>query len=100
MRLLRLSWLLQLGTPGTAVHAEYAGVLCRRQELPEAAFISVSELKQITSTIQSVVANYNAVEPVFLDHVSDLSNWPKMNFSPSRRHWRRIMIVLLDYWWF
>ena len=47
MRLLRLSWLLQLATEGTAVHKEFTGVLNRRQDLPDEAFIDVEELKQI-----------------------------------------------------
>ena len=39
VRLVRLSWLMELGTPGSAVHARHGGVLPRRQELPEEAFV-------------------------------------------------------------
>ena len=45
VRLLRLSWLLQLGTPGTSVNLAYGGVLPRRQEVPEEAFIDVNALE-------------------------------------------------------
>jgi hypothetical protein len=48
VRLVRLSWLLALGQPGSSVHREYGGVLPRRQELPEAAFIGVDELRKIS----------------------------------------------------
>jgi len=48
VRLVRLSWLLALGDPKSSVHATYGGVLPRRQELPEAAFIGVDELRQIS----------------------------------------------------
>ena len=48
VRLVRLSWLLDLGDPGSSVHTEYGGVLPRRQELPEAAFIGVDELRRIS----------------------------------------------------
>ena len=47
VRLLRLSWLMDLGTEGTAVNKRYNGVLNRRQDLPEEAFIEVEELKKI-----------------------------------------------------
>ena len=45
VRLVRLSWLMALGTPGTRVHAEFGGVLRRRQDLPEAAFVGADELR-------------------------------------------------------
>ena len=48
VRLVRLSWLLALGQPGSSVHRKYGGVLPRRQELPEAAFIGVDELQEIS----------------------------------------------------
>ena len=48
VRLVRLSWLLALGQPGSSVYEKYGGVLPRRQELPEAAFIGVDELRQIS----------------------------------------------------
>ena len=53
VRLLRLSWLMELATPGTAVHRAHGGVLGRRQDLPEEAFISCRELRQITSEAKS-----------------------------------------------
>ena len=48
VRLLRLSWLLKLGDTKSSEHKKYKGVLPRRQELPEAAFIGVDELRQIS----------------------------------------------------
>jgi len=45
VRLLRLTWLMDLANPTTTVHQAYGGVLPRRQDLPEEAFMSVEELK-------------------------------------------------------
>ena len=47
VRLVRLSWLMRLGTPGSALHAKYNGVMPRRQDLPEEAFIGEAELRRI-----------------------------------------------------
>jgi hypothetical protein len=62
VRLVRLSWLLALGQPGSSVHREYGGVLPRRQELPEAAFIGVDELKEISRLAKRGVDWYLLVE--------------------------------------
>ena len=47
VRLVSLNWLMQLGTEGTPVNLKYRGVLSRRQDLPEEAFIGVEELRKI-----------------------------------------------------
>jgi hypothetical protein len=62
VRLVRLSWLLALGQPGSSVHRDYGGVLPRRQELPEAAFIGVDELRQISKQAKHGVDWYLLVE--------------------------------------
>lgn len=49
VRLLSLRWLLQLGMKGTPVNVKYGGVLHRRQELPEEAFLSAEALKEIAA---------------------------------------------------
>jgi hypothetical protein len=62
VRLVRLSWLLALGQPGSSVHKEYGGVLPRRQELPEAAFIGVDELRKISRQAKRGVDFYSIYE--------------------------------------
>jgi hypothetical protein len=62
VRLVRLSWLLKLGDPKSSVHREYGGVLPRRQELPEDAFIGVDELRQISEQAKRGVDWYLLVE--------------------------------------
>ena len=62
VRLVRLSWLLALGQPGSSVHREYGGVLPRRQELPEAAFIGVDELRKISRQAKRGVDFYSIYE--------------------------------------
>jgi hypothetical protein len=62
VRLVRLSWLLALGQPGSSVHKEYGGVLPRRQELPEAAFIGVDELRKISRQAKRGVDFYSIFE--------------------------------------
>ena len=47
VRLVKLSWLIELGTPGSAVHTRFSGVLPRRQEMPEEAFIDAEELERV-----------------------------------------------------
>jgi hypothetical protein len=67
VRLVRLSWLLALGQPGSIVHEEYGGVLPRRQELPEAAFIGVDELKKISRQAKRGVDFYSIFETLALE---------------------------------
>jgi hypothetical protein len=67
VRLVRLSWLLALGQPGSNVHREYGGVLPRRQELPEAAFIGVDELRDISRQAKRGVDFYSIYEMVVLE---------------------------------
>jgi hypothetical protein len=67
VRLVRLSWLLALGQPGSSVHREYGGVLPRRQELPEAAFIGVDELRDISRQAKRGVDFYSIYEMVVLE---------------------------------
>jgi hypothetical protein len=67
VRLVRLSWLLALGQPGSSVHREYGGVLPRRQELPEAAFIGVDELQKISRQAKRGVDFYSIYETVALE---------------------------------
>jgi hypothetical protein len=67
VRLVRLSWLLALGQPGSSVHREYGGVLPRRQELPEAAFIGVVELRKISRQAKRGVDFYSIYETVVLE---------------------------------
>ena len=62
MRLVRLSWLLALGDQKSSVYEKYGGVLPRRQELPEAAFIGVDELKEISRLAKRGVDWYLLVE--------------------------------------
>ena len=64
VRLIRLSWLLALGQPGSRVHKDYGGVLPRRQELPEAAFIGVDELRQISRQARRGVDWYLLFETI------------------------------------
>jgi hypothetical protein len=63
----RLSWLLALGQPGSSVHREYGGVLPRRQELPEAAFIGVDELRKISRQAKRGVDFYSFYETFTLE---------------------------------
>jgi len=66
VRLVRLSWLLALGQPGSSVHRKYGGVLPRRQELlDEAAFIDVEELRQISWQAKRGVDWYLLFETIF-----------------------------------
>ena len=67
VRLVRLSWLLALGQPGSSVHREYGGVLPRRQELPEAAFIGVDELRKISRQAKRGVDFYSFFETLVLE---------------------------------
>ena len=67
VRLVRLSWLLALGQPGSSVHKEYGGVLPRRQELPEAAFIGVDELRKISRQAKRGVDFYSIYETNVLE---------------------------------
>ena len=67
VRLVRLSWLLALGQPGSSVHKEYGGVLPRRQELPEAAFIGVDELRKISRQAKRGVDFYSFFEMMVLE---------------------------------
>jgi hypothetical protein len=67
VRLVRLSWLLALGQPGSSVHREYGGVLPRRQELPEAAFIGVDELRKISRQAKRGVDFYSIYETFTLE---------------------------------
>jgi hypothetical protein len=67
VRLVRLSWLLALGQPGSSVHREYGGVLLRRQELPEAAFIGVDELRKISRQAKRGVDFSSIYETVVLE---------------------------------
>jgi hypothetical protein len=67
VRLVRLSWLLALGQPGSSVHREYGGVLPRRQELPEDAFIGVDELRKISRQAKRGVDFYSMYETVVLE---------------------------------
>ena len=67
VRLVRLSWLLALGQPGSSVHKEYGGVLPRRQELPEAAFIGVDELRKISRQAKRGVDFYSIFETYVLE---------------------------------
>jgi hypothetical protein len=67
VRLVRLSWLLALGQPGSSVHKEYGGVLPRRQVLPEAAFIGVDELQKISRQAKRGVDFYSFFETVTLE---------------------------------
>ena len=62
VRLVRLSWLLALGQKDSSVHKEYGGVLPRRQELPEAAFIGVDELRKISQRAKRGVDFYSFYE--------------------------------------
>ena len=59
VRLVRLSWLLALG------HSK--GVLPRRQEVPEAAFIGVVELREISRQAKRGVDFYSIYETVALE---------------------------------
>ena len=67
VRLVRLSWLLALGQPGSSVHRKYGGVLPRRQELPEAAFIGVDELREISRQAKRGVDLYSFFEMMVLE---------------------------------
>ena len=67
VRLVRLSWLLALGQPGSSVHRKYGGVLPRRQELPEAAFIGVDELRKISRQAKRGVDFYSFFEMMVLE---------------------------------
>ena len=67
VRLVRLSWLLALGQPDSSVHNEYGGVLPRRQELPEAAFIGVDELRKISRQAKRGVDFYSIFETYVLE---------------------------------
>jgi hypothetical protein len=67
VRLVRLSWLLALGQPGSSVHKEYGGVLPRRQDLPEAAFIGVDELRDISRQAKRGVDFYSLYETIALE---------------------------------
>jgi hypothetical protein len=67
VRLVRLSWLLALGQPGSSVHKEYGGVLPRRQKLPEAAFIGVDELRDISRRAKRGVDFYSIYETFTLE---------------------------------
>jgi hypothetical protein len=67
VRLVRLSWLLALGKPGSSVHKEFGGVLPRRQELPEAAFIGVDELRKISRQAKRGVDFYSFFETLVLE---------------------------------
>ncbi len=67
VRLVRLSWLLALGDPKSSVHKKYDGVLPRRQELPEAAFIGVDELREISRQAKRGVDFYSIYETVALE---------------------------------
>ena len=67
VRLVRLSWLLALGQPGSSVHRKYGGVLPRRQELPEAAFIGVDELRKISRQAKRGVDFYSFFEMIVLE---------------------------------
>ena len=67
VRLVRLSWLLALGQPGSSVHEKYGGVLPRRQELPEAAFIGVDELRKISRQAKRGVDFYSFYETSALE---------------------------------
>eukprot|EP00900_Chrysochromulina_parva_P013871 jgi/Chrpa1/22485/Chrysochromulina_OHIO_Genome00025518-RA len=67
VRLVRLSWLLALGQPDSSVHREYGGVLPRRQELPEAAFIGVDELREISRQAKRGVDFYSFYETFTLE---------------------------------
>ena len=62
VRLVRLSWLLKLGDPKSSEYEEYKGVLPRRQDLPEAAFIGVDKLKEISQQAKRGVDWYLLVE--------------------------------------
>ena len=79
VRLVRLSWLLALGQPGSSVHKEYGGVLPRRQELPEAAFIGVDELRKISRTLGHSVRVWASPSGVVYDLLR-LRMW----LSPTR----------------
>ena len=57
VRLLRLSWLLQLGTEGTEVNERYSDVLFRRQDLPEAWTAPVP-----AETLTAVAQRFGKVE--------------------------------------
>jgi hypothetical protein len=67
VRLVRLSWLLALGQPGSSEHKEYGGILPRRQELPEAAFIGVDELQKISRQAKRGVDFYSFYETFTLE---------------------------------
>jgi hypothetical protein len=67
VRLVRLSWLLALGQPGSSVHKEYGGILPRRQELPEDAFIAVDELRKISRQAKRGVDFYSIYETFTLE---------------------------------
>jgi hypothetical protein len=63
----RLSWLLALGDPKSSVHKKYDGVLPRRQELPDAAFIGGDELRKISRQAKRNVDFYSIYETVGLE---------------------------------
>ena len=67
VRLVRLSWFLALGQPGSSVHRKYGGVLPRRQELPEAAFIGVDELQKISRQAKRGVDFYSLFDTAVLE---------------------------------
>jgi hypothetical protein len=67
VRLVRLSWLLALGDPKSSVHKKYDGVLPRRQELPDAAFIGGDELRKISRQAKRNVDFYSIYETVGLE---------------------------------
>jgi hypothetical protein len=64
VRLVRLSWLLALGQKDSSVHRDYGGVLRRRQELPEDAFIGVDELQKISQQARRGVDWYLLFEMI------------------------------------
>jgi energy-coupling factor transporter transmembrane protein EcfT len=67
VRLVRLSWLLALGDPKSSEHKKYDGVLPRRQELPDAAFIGVDELRKISRQAKRGVDFYSFFEMSVLE---------------------------------
>jgi len=67
VRLVRLSWLLALGDPKSSVHKKYDGVLPRRQELPEDAFIGVDELQKVSRQAKRGMDFYSFYETFALE---------------------------------
>ena len=93
VRLIRLSWLMALGTPGTRVHAEFGGVLRRRQDLPEAAFIGIDELRAME---RRGSRGFNGNDWFF--SVRENVATPEQNiktFYSAARHWKRNVDDLL-----